>query len=94
MEKRFHSNEFKTMIVELKQSGMPTKALSAEYDLNPSMISRWCREYKTKSGDLSKPKEVSVQELELRALKKELKDVKIERDILKKAVSIFSKSDR
>ena len=94
MEKRVHSIEFKTMIVELKQSGMSTKDLSKEYDLNPSMISRWCREYKAKSGDLSKPKELTAQELELRALRKELKDVKIERDILKKAVSIFSKSDR
>ena len=94
MQKRIHSIEFKTMIVELKQSGMSTKELSDEYALNPSMISRWSREYKAKSGDLSKPKELSLQELELRALRKELKDIKIERDILKKAVSIFSKSDR
>ena len=94
MEKRVHSNEFKVMIVELKQSSVSTKNLSKEYDLNPSMISRWCREYKAKSGDLSKPKVRSTEELELRALPKELKEVKIERDILKKAVSIFSKSDR
>ena len=76
MEKRVHSTEFKTMIVELKQSGMSTKGLSDEYDLNPSMISRWCREYKAKSGDLSKPKKLTPQELELRALRKELKDEK------------------
>lgn len=94
MEKRIHSTEFKVMIVELKQSGMPTKDLSKEYSLNPSMISRWCREYKAKSGDLSKKKVLSPEELELRALRKELKAIKIERDILKKAVSIFSKSDR
>ena len=34
------------------------------------------------------------KEMELKALKKRLKEVEIERDILKKAVSIFSKSDR
>ena len=39
MEKRVHSIEFKTMVVELKQSGMSTKELSDEYALNPSMIS-------------------------------------------------------
>ena len=94
MEKRIHSKDFKVMIVELKQSGMSTKDLSEDYDLNPSMISRWCREYKAKSGDLSKKKSLSSEELELRALRKELKNVKLERDILKKAVSIFSKSDR
>lgn len=94
MEKRIHSKDFKVMIIELKQSGMTTKDLSEDYDLNPSMISRWCREYKAKSGDLSKKKSLSSEELELRALRKELKNVKLERDILKKAVSIFSKSDR
>ena len=64
------------MIVELKQSGIPTKDLSNEYNLNPSMISRWFREYKAKSGDLSKPKALSSQELDLRALPKELKRCK------------------
>jgi len=37
---------------------------------------------------------LSNEELELRALRKELREVSLERDILKKAVSIFSKSDR
>jgi len=94
MKKRIHSNDFKVMIVELKQSGMAVQNLSKEYDLNPSMISRWCREYKAKSGDLSKKKTLSPQELELRTLRKAFNEVKLERDILKKVVSIFSKSDR
>ena len=93
LKKRVHSIDFKVMIVELSQSGRSTKELSEEYDLNASMISRWCREYKSKSGDLSKKKELSSEEKELRALRKELKNVQLERDILKKAVNIFSKSD-
>lgn len=72
MEKRFHSNEFKVMIVELKQSGMSTKQISTDYELNPSMISRWCREYKLKRGNLSNPKALSTESLELRALRREL----------------------
>ena len=48
MKKRVHSNDFKLMIVELKRSGISTKDISEEYDLNPSMVSRWCREYKAK----------------------------------------------
>jgi transposase len=46
-----------------------------------------------KSGDFSKKKELSLEAQENKALKKELKNVTMERDILKKAVSIFSKSD-
>ncbi len=89
-----YENDFKVMIVELLKSGRSTKEISEEYDLNNSMIRRWRREYEVKSGDFSKKRELSKEEQELKALKKELRDVKMERDILKKAVSIFSKSDK
>ena len=88
-----HDNEFKVMIVELLKSGSKPKQLGEEYGLNPGMISRWKREFSAKSGDFSKKRELSAEAQELKALKKELRDVTIERDILKKAVSIFSKSD-
>ena len=88
-----HTNEFKVMIVELLKSGSKPKELGEEYGLNPGMISRWKREFSARSGDFSKKKVLSEEAQELKALKKELRDVTIERDILKKAVSIFSKSD-
>lgn len=91
---KIYENEFKVMIVELLNSGRSIKEVSDEYQLNDSMLRRWRREYEAKAGDFSKKRELSTQELELKALRKELKEVTIERDILKKAVSIFSKSDR
>ena len=94
MAKRKHDNDFKSMIVELVKSGRKVKELSEEYGLNDSMIRRRRREYDAKSGDFNKKQELSQEELELRALRKELREVSLERDILKKAVSIFSKSDR
>lgn len=94
MARTKYDNEFKVMIVELLNSGIKTAQLSNDYGLNVNMISRWKREYKSKFGDFSKKRVLSAQELELKALKKELRDVKEERDILKKAVSIFSKSDK
>lgn len=89
-----HAPEFKTMIVELLNSGRTLKEISDEYCLNDSMLSRWKREFTLKSGDFSKKKELSAEQEELKSLRKELRDVTLERDILKKAVSIFSKSDR
>jgi len=89
-----YENDFKVMIVELLQSGQKIKDISIEYDLNDGMVRRWRREFKAKKGDLSKKRELSTQELEIKLLKKEVADIKMERDILKKAVSIFSKSDR
>lgn len=94
MVKQKYDNEFKVMIVELLKSGIKTKQVSDDYSLNVSMISRWRREYAAKSGDFSKKREVSMEAQELKALKKELRNVTMERDILKKAVSIFSKSDQ
>ena len=88
-----YENDFKVMIVELLKSGRKAKELSVEYVLNDGMIRRWRREYEAKSGDFSKKREISIEEQELKTLRKELREVKLERDILKKAVSIFSKSD-
>ena len=82
------------MIVDLLKSGIRTKQLSQEYGLHTSVINRWRQEYDSRGGDFSKKEPRSIENQELIALKKELRDVKMERDILKKAVSIFSKSDR
>ena len=92
--KRKYDNDFKVLIVELLQSGIPVKQVREEYWLNDSMIRRWRREYESKSGDFSKSKVLSVEQQEIQRLKKQLRDAELERDILKKAVSIFSKSDR
>jgi len=60
------------------------------------MIRRWLKESRsdkeafTGNGNPS----LSDHEKEVIALQKELQEIKMERDILKKAVSIFSKSDR
>lgn len=89
-----YENDFRVLIVELLKSGRTVKEVSLEYGLNDSMVRRWRREYEAKSGDFSKKKELSDEEKELKALRKELNEVKMERDILKKAVSIFSKNDR
>ncbi len=89
-----YENDFKVLIVELVNSGRPVKEVSDEYGLNDNMVRRWRREYESKLGDFTKKKELSQEEKELKALKKELRDVTMERDILKKAVSIFSKSDK
>jgi len=49
-----YDNEFKLMIIELLNSGIKTKQVSEDYSLNLSMVVRWKREYKLKSGDFSK----------------------------------------
>ena len=92
-----YEKEYKTMIVELVESGQKVSVVAQEYGLNDNMIRRWRREYNnpnkpffTGNGNAS----LTDQEKEIARLRKELKETQLERDILKKAVSIFSKSDK
>lgn len=96
-ERKVYDRDFKTMIVELLQSGQKVAVVSQEYGLNDNMIRRWKREMTTSkkpfftgNGHISQTSE----EKEIARLRKELKEAQLERDILKKAVGIFSKSDK
>lgn len=89
-----YKNAFKVTLIELKKSGRSTKELSEEYGVSQNLISRWSREFTSRSGDMGKKRTLSPEEQENRFLRKELREAQLERDILKKAISIFSKSDR
>lgn len=83
------------MIVDLLESGQSAKQVSEDYQLNANMIRRWRKEHQSNKESFTgkgKPS-LSDAEKELYALRKELAEVKMERDILKKAVSIFSRND-
>ena len=51
MANQKYDNEFKVMIVELLKSGIKTRQISEEYDLEVNMINRWRREYESKMVD-------------------------------------------
>lgn len=94
--KRQYSITFKEKAVELGLHRGNLSSVARELDIRPDMLSRWIREFKSGKYENKhkNPKEKTKEELELIHLRRELLDVKMERDILKKAVSIFSKSDR
>lgn len=84
------------MAVELCHTGKPIKEVSEELGIRRELISRWRREFEQyREGSFSGHGNVNMTEeqKEISRLRKELKDAQMERDILKKAVSIFSKSD-
>ena len=97
MKKRYFTKEFKLNAVSLAQERGNVAEVARELDIRHDMLRRWIKEYSQKKNDAfngagyHKPKDKKLSELQ--ALKKELRDVKLERDILKKAVHIFSKSD-
>jgi transposase len=95
-KRRKFDREFKQMVVELSYNRKDLTALASEMDIRVELIYRWRREAEAHKG-ASFPgqgnKILTEEQKEIARLKKELRDAQIERDILKKAVSIFSKSD-
>ena len=84
------------MAVELYRSGKSFLEVSQDLGMEVGMHQRWNIEYESflsSSFPGNWKKILSDEQKEILALKKQLKDVEIERDILKKAVSIFSRSD-
>jgi transposase len=94
--RRRYTREFKMGAVNLvkERDGRVTEVAN-NLGIHPIMLHRWIKEYSDDPeyafpglGKLKTPDE------ELYLLRKENKDLKEERDILKKALSIFSKKDR
>ena len=94
--KRKYDKEFKLMALELIETHKSVKQVAEELGVGTSLLYYWRKSFLEKGengfpGDSKK--HLSVEETELARLQKELREIQIERDILKKAVSIFSKSD-
>lgn len=94
-KRRKYERSFKLMAVELVNSGKSKREVSTDLGIRQELLGRWCREFAANStGSFSgngHPNLTSEQK-EIVALKKALRDAELERDILKKAVSIFSKN--
>tara|TARA_R110000868_G_C10823757_1_gene758819 strand:- start:885 stop:1199 length:315 start_codon:yes stop_codon:yes gene_type:complete len=95
-ERRHFDKEFKLMAVNLCLSGNSTKEVAEDLGVRPELVRRWKREYEQYSeGSFSGHgnANLTTDQKEIARLKRELRDAQEERDILKKAVRIFSKGD-
>tara|TARA_B100001063_G_C16405979_1_gene377120 strand:- start:69 stop:383 length:315 start_codon:yes stop_codon:yes gene_type:complete len=94
---RTYTNEFKRNAVELTYIRGNVKEVSQELDLHSSVLHRWRKELKG-YGKNSFPgrgiPKMTDDQKEIARLRRQIKDIELERDILKKAISIFFKSDR
>ncbi len=89
---RTYDKEFKINAAKLcKSSERSISSIARELGLSVSTLSNWVRDY-SQNKDESFPGKGKIKssEEEVTALRKELNHVRQERDILKKAVAIFS----
>lgn len=93
---RHFSLEFKRNAVRLvTEKGMPVGKVARELDIHPNLLHLWRRKFLAQGDAAFTGKgRVKPENAETRRLRKELERVKEQRDILKKALVVFSKQDR
>lgn len=95
MHRKF-DDSFKIMAVDLSVVKGSVANVAKEFAIDPSLLSKWRRNPRY-NGNKVLPDNPKIspeeQEQELRILRKKLRDTELERDILKKAIAIFSRGD-
>ncbi len=95
-EKRTYTKEFKQEAVRLYEtSGKSAHQIEADLDITPGLLQKW-RARLRQDGVQAFPGKGHQAEMdvELRRLKRELEMTRQERDILKKAIEVFSRDRR
>jgi transposase len=91
--RRSFSPEFKAEIVELcRQPGRTVPLVCQEFDLGETAVRRWVHQAEVDQG--VRPGVTTAEAEEVARLRKQLREVTEERDILARAVGFFAKGTR
>lgn len=97
IRKKFTKEEKLEIVKESLEEGVVLEVLAAQYKIHPNSLSKWRREY-MRHEDASFPghgnKLLSAEQREIESLKKQLREAELEKEILKKALGIFSSPNR
>ena len=94
IKRKQFSSEFKREAVRLVTAGgLSIAQVSRDLGLNDNMVSRWKKEAE-QNGQKAFPGQGHPQDEELSRLRREVEVLRQEREILKKASSIFSQTNR
>ena len=96
-ERKKYDKSFKTKAVELNFARNNVSEVAEELGIRAQRLSVFIKQYR-ENGDIAFPVNGNIKqtetEKEMSALKRDLREMTMERDILKKAISIFSSSDK
>jgi len=88
-----YTDEFKRDVLAMAAEGTRSVAqLERDLDITSGLVYKWQQRYRVK-GEMLQPSEDRAEQAELRRLRRELEVVKQERDILKKAIQVFSRGE-
>ncbi len=91
--RRTFTKEFKQQMVDLYRAGKPRIDIIREYELTPSAFDKWIRQ-STQSDSFSEKDNLADEQRELKEMRKKLKTLEMENDILKQAALIFGRKDK
>lgn len=89
-QKRQYTEEFKTQIVNLYNNGKKRCELIRKYELTPSALNNWIKQYNN-SGSFKAKNNRTEEENRLNELEKENKQLQMENDILKQVALIMGR---
>jgi len=97
-QRRKYDPDFKRNAVQLTdEPGRKVAEVAEKLGIGKDLLYRWRREHRAQHGVVfpgNGKEALSVQEKKIRELEKKLKDTEMERDILKKAMAIFSRTSK
>jgi transposase len=88
-----YSLEFKISAVTMSNQCGDVLYVAKELNISKNTLQHWKKFYKEGKFTFKRSSASDTTRNELLRLRKEIKELKIERDILKKALSIFSRRD-
>jgi transposase len=97
-QRRFFTEEFKAEAVRLmREQGLPISQVSRDLGVEAGVLRRWRRQHeglppRSSSGKPTMPPALEPEEL--RRLRRENEQLRLEREILKKALGIFTERSR
>ena len=98
-KRRNYDRDFKRNAVLLcAEAGRTVVDVAKNLGVSKDLLYRWRREYHTANGQYVFPgngiEALTPDQQRIRELEKELRDTQMERDILKKAMTIFSRAPK
>lgn len=92
--RRKFSAEFKHEAVEVaRSSAQSTSRVARDLGINPNLLTRWCRE-SGRAGNKTFPGPGKPRDEDLAGLRRELAQVRKERDFLREAAVFFAKASK
>jgi len=92
--RRNFTDDFKTGAVALVvKEGKSITQVSKDLDLTPSSLGKWVEQARANEGKSKRGTLTTEEKEELARLRKENRELRIEREILKKAAAFFAKEN-